>query len=211
MAIGVTCLESHEPRPLNSLFLFDRRGEPRLRYAKVHTCDFSMERRLDRGEGFFTAALDTAAGTVQVGAMICYDREFPESARILMLQGAELVLTPNACPMELNRLTQLRCRAFENMMAIATCNYPVGTSDCNGRSTLFDGVAWIPGEAGNRDCCLLEAPEREGVFLAELDLDLLRSYRRQDVYGNAYRRPELYGALLSPEVREPFLRPDRRR
>ena len=31
-----------------------------------------------------------------VGAMICYDREFPESARILMLRGAELVLVPNA-------------------------------------------------------------------------------------------------------------------
>ena len=31
-----------------------------------------------------------------VGAMICYDRGFPESARILMLKGAELILVPNA-------------------------------------------------------------------------------------------------------------------
>lgn len=40
--------------------------------------------------------------------MICYDREFPESARILMRQGAKLILTPNACPMEIKRLAQLR-------------------------------------------------------------------------------------------------------
>ena len=38
--------------------------------------------------------------------MICFDREFSESARILMLQGAEIVLVPNACPMEINRLSR---------------------------------------------------------------------------------------------------------
>ena len=41
--------------------------------------------------------LDTAQDDVKIGAMICYDREFPESARILMLKGAEIILTPNAC------------------------------------------------------------------------------------------------------------------
>lgn len=39
-----------------------------------------------------------------------------------MLQGAELILVPNACPMEINRLAQLRARAYENMLAVATCN-----------------------------------------------------------------------------------------
>lgn len=58
--------------------------------------------------------LDTAKGKLKVGSMICYDREFPESARIRMLKGAELALVPNACPMEINRLSQLRGRAYEN-------------------------------------------------------------------------------------------------
>ena len=53
------------------------------------------------GDEFTVAELDTAKGKLKVGSMICYDREFPESARILMLKGAELVLVPNACPMEL--------------------------------------------------------------------------------------------------------------
>ena len=77
MAIGVTLLEQYAPAPRNTLLLFDRRGRLALTYAKVHTCDFGDERVLTRGESFPVAALDTAAGPVQVGAMICYDREFP--------------------------------------------------------------------------------------------------------------------------------------
>ena len=94
-----------------------------------------MERNLTPGDDFYVAELDTACGPVQVGGMICYDREFPESARILMLKGAELILVPNACPMEINRLSQLRARAYENMTAIATCNYPQTVPDCNGSSS----------------------------------------------------------------------------
>ena len=127
--------------------------------------------------------------------MICYDREFPESARILMLKGAELLLVPNACPMELNRLAQLRGRAYENMLAIATCNYPAPYPDCNGHSTLFDGVVYLPELPGSRDTCVLETDEGEGVYMAELDVDMLRDYRRREVWGLKNRRPELYGEI----------------
>lgn len=197
MAIAVTFLESHEPKPLNSMVLFDRRGERRLHYAKVHTCAFDLEKVLAPGEGFHVAELDLGDVTVKVGAMICFDREFPESARLLMLQGAEMVLAPNACPMEINRLAALRTRAYENRMAVATCNYPKGQPDCNGRSTLFDGVAWLRDAPGPRDMCVFEAPEEEGVYIAELDLDLLRQYREHEVMGDRYRRPEMYGLLAA--------------
>ena len=80
--IGITLLEAYEPAPRNTLVLFDRFGQRKLVYAKVHTCDFDTERNLTPGEDFYTATLDTACGGVNVGAMICYDREFPESARI---------------------------------------------------------------------------------------------------------------------------------
>lgn len=108
MAIGITILEQYPEGPRNTLLLLDRHGECVLSYAKVHTCDFGDECRLTPGEGFHTADLDTEAGAVRVGAMICYDREFPESARILMLMGAEIVLVPNACPMEI----QPACPSF---------------------------------------------------------------------------------------------------
>lgn len=208
MAVGVTCLEQADPAPRNSLFVYDRYGRLALRYAKVHTCDFGEERILGRGEGFYTANLDTSAGLVRIGAMICYDREFPESARLLMLQGAEIVLVPNACPMEINRLSQLRARAFENMMGLATCNYPVPWPDCNGGSSAFDGVAYLPDLPGSRDTCLVQAGEEAGIYLADFDMDMLRAYRRSEVHGNAYRRPKLYGALICEAVQEPFVRAD---
>lgn len=211
MAIGVTLLEQYDPKPRNTMLLFDRHGKEVLRYAKVHTCDFGDECALTPGEDFYVADLDTAEGNIKVGAMICYDREFPESARILMLKGAELILVPNACPMEINRLSQLRGRAYENMVAIATCNYPAPHPDCNGHSSVFDGIAYLPELSGSRDTKLLEAESREGIYLAELSLELLRQYRREEVHGNAYRRPEKYHLLLEEQIREPFIRFDRRK
>ncbi len=206
MAIGVTLLEQYADAPRNSLVLFDRKGERQFLYAKVHTCDFDVERHLTPGEEFCVTTLDTACGDVRVGAMICYDREFPESARILMLKGAELILVPNACPMEINRLSQLRARAFENMTAIATCNYPQIVPDCNGGSTVFDGVAYLPDADGSRDMCILQADGKEGVYIAELDLQQLRDYREQEVHGNAFRRPKKYGLLTDEKIAEPFIR-----
>lgn len=210
MAIAVTFLERHEPLPRNTMALFDRHGKKVLEYAKVHTCDFGEECRLTAGDDFYVTDLDTAEGMVKIGAMICFDREFPESARILMLKGAEIVLVPNACPMEINRLSQLRARAFENMTAIATANYAAGQPDCNGHSSAFDGIAYDETSPVSRDTLLIEAGEEEGIYLAHVPLDKLRSYRRSEVHGNAYRRPRLYGALTEERVEEPFRRPDRR-
>lgn len=210
MAIGITLLERHEKGPRNTFILFDRFGAKKLTYAKVHTCDFDVERNLAPGDEFYVTALDTAQGEVKVGAMICFDREFPESARILMLKGAELILVPNACPMEINRLSQLRGRAYENMLAIATCNYPGTVPDCNGNSSVFDGVAYTPLSEGSRDTCILQAGEEEGIYVAELDLEQLRNYREREVHGNAYRHPAKYGLLIDTEVNSPFVREDYR-
>lgn len=209
MAIAVTFLEKTNSKPKNSVILFDRHGMPRLHYAKVHTCDFGDERMLSAGDDFYVTDLDTAGGNVKIGCMICYDREFPESARILMLKGAEVILVPNACPMEINRLSQLRARAYENMTAIATCNYPGGKPDCNGHSSVFDGVAYHRHEAGSRDMEILEASEEEGIYMAEIDMEALRDYRSQEVHGNAYRCPKKYGLITSEEKHEPFIRADR--
>ncbi len=198
MAIGITFLEKSGQGPKNSVCLFDRYGRLAYKYSKVHICDFGEpddESVLCAGDEFPVAALNTAKGDIMVGSMICYDREFPESARILMLKGAELLLVPNACPMEINRLSQLRGRAYEDMLAIATCNYPAPHPDCNGHSTLFDGVAYLRELPGSRDMCVLEADEAEGVFLARLDIAMLREYRKREMHYLRNRRPGLYGIL----------------
>ena len=61
MAIGVTLLERCPSGPRNTLVLFDRFGRRVLTYAKVHTCDFDVERNLTPGDDFYVADLDTAA------------------------------------------------------------------------------------------------------------------------------------------------------
>ena len=214
MAIGITYLENYDPLPRNTVTIFDRFGKTVLTYAKVHTCDFDVERNLTPGEDFYVQDLDTKEGTVRIGAMICYDREFPESARILMLKGAEIILVPNACPMEINRLSQLRARAYENMVGIATANYAYGQPDCNGHSSAFDGMAYgeiRPGVVESRDMLVVEAGEAQGIYMAVFPMDKIREYRKNEVHGNAYRHPAKYGLLVEERIEEPFIRGDYRK
>jgi predicted amidohydrolase len=208
MAIALTYLERWPGLPRNVASLMDRHGEIVLTYAKVHTCDFDQEAALTPGDGFYVCTLDTAQGTVKIGAMICFDREFPESARILMLQGAELILTPNACELEANRVGQFRTRAYENMVGVAMANYAAPQE--NGHSVAFSPVAFD--EAGHSlDPLIVEAGAEEGIYLAEFDMDAIRDWRKREVWGNAYRKPGRYTLLTSPQVEEPFVRTDARR
>ncbi|MBD3239019.1 MAG: carbon-nitrogen hydrolase family protein [Chitinivibrionales bacterium] len=196
MAIAITYLQKWDGPPRNAVSLIDRRGEIVLTYAKVHTCDFfPMEASCTPGDGFHVSNLRTRVGSVKVGAMICYDREHPESARMLMLKGAELVLTPNACGLQDLRISQFRTRAWENAMCVAMTNY--ASPECNGHSVAFSADGKLVVEAG----------EQEGVFAASFDLDALRAYRAErTVWGNAFRRPHRYDELTSSDVAEPFVR-----
>jgi N-carbamoylputrescine amidase len=211
MAIALTYLEKWNGAPRNSVSLIDRHGEIVLTYAKVHTCEFDVEAALTPGDGFPVCALDTEQGEVKIGFMICYDREFPESARILMLAGAELILTPNACTLDEHRLSQFKTRAYENMVGVAMANYAAPQN--NGHSAAFDGMAYgraaSPLEDGEaRNTLIIEAGELEDVYLAAFDTDSIRAYRERETWGNAYRRPRLYGKLTCDEVEPPFVRPD---
>jgi predicted amidohydrolase len=203
LAIAVTYLQRWDPAPRNSVSLIDRHGDLVLTYAKVHTCAFDLpEAALTPGESFEVGVLDTAVGPVRVGAMICYDREFPESARSLMLGGAELILVPNACDIEVNRLAQLRARAMENMLGVAMANY---AGPGWGHSVAFDGVAF-GATSGSRDMLVIEAGEAPGVYPALFDLDALRDYRHRETWGDAFRRPSAYGRLTARTVDDPFVR-----
>ena len=211
MAIALTYLEKWTGAPRNSVSLIDRHGKIVLTYAKVHTCEFDVEAALTPGDRFPVEALDTEQGDVKIGFMICYDREFPETARVLMLNGAELILTPNACELDDHRLSQFKTRAFENMVGIAMTNYAAPQN--NGHSVAFDGMAYDAGptplEDGEaRNTLIIEAGEGEEVFLATFDLENIRAYRARETWGNSYRRPRLYGQLTAEDVEPPFVRPD---
>jgi predicted amidohydrolase len=153
--------------------------------------------------------------------MICYDRDFPESARVLMLGGAELILTPNACGLDVDRLGQFRARAYENMVGVAMANYAtphpaddqshLGPLDvCNGHSVAFSGIKFDrEGNALNHK--LVEAGEGEELPIATFDLDALRAYRAYETGGDAYRKPGSYRALVENAPLPVFNRADSRR
>ncbi len=205
MAIALTYLEKTKDAPRDTVSIIDRHGKIVLTYAKFHTCMFDkLEVHLGRGDDFYVCDLDTSVGPVKIGAMICYDREFPESARILMLKGAEIILVPNASPIRYEeaydlgdiRLQQLRCRAFENMVGIAMTNYPAPEDD--GGSCAFDP----------RGVKIVSADGKEGFYIAGFNLKKLRAWRKSQTWGNAFRRPEGYSLLTSKEVKEPFVSKD---
>lgn len=162
LSIGATFLGRNGDRaPTNSLSLIDRHGKVLFTYSKVHTCNWvASEALTSPGQGFHAANLDTEAGPVRVGGIICYDREQPESARIAAtIKGAELILVPNACFWDDSRQRQLQMRARENGAAVMFTNY-ASCQFANGASTVFDAQ-------GNT---LVQGTKTEGVFFAELDL-----------------------------------------
>ncbi|MGL4588913.1 MAG: carbon-nitrogen hydrolase family protein [Mycoplasmatales bacterium] len=205
LAICITYLRDNFGKMENALVLIDRMGQHVLEYSKVHTCDFGSEKILHSGQSFNVGVLDVGFTKLKVGAMICYDREFTESARTLMLKGAELILVPNACELEQNRIAQLISRAFENMLAIVCVNY-VNEQEkwC---SYVFDGMAFD--KAGNsRDMQLLKTDLDQALYICELDLEALRIYRLEETWGNAYRKPNAYQLIVEHGKEVPFVRWD---
>lgn len=197
MAIGCTYLERKKDGsdPGNSISLIDRHGDILFTYSKMHTCDFAcFEASCTPGDNFYVAELDTKKGMVKTGAMICYDREFPESARMLMLKGAEIVLTPNACPLDFIRHNQFQTRAFENTMAMFMTNYP--EEGYEGKSVAYNGD-------GN---LIALADREEQILYGNVDILHLRDLRTKSIWGNSFRRPRRYDLLTDMEVSPEFAR-----
>ncbi len=206
MAIAITFLEKTKKLPKNSVIIYDRFGNKILKYSKVHTVDFKMEKYTEPGTKFYVQKLDYGIGKVNIGAMICFDREFPESARILMLKSAEIVLVPNACYMSKIRLDQLKVRAYENMIGIVTVNY------CNygGKSSAFTPVVRDENKKElNSEILIMD--EKEDIQIVEFNLNEIRNYRKRENHGDAYRKPFLYKYISENHVKEPFIRKDSRR
>jgi N-carbamoylputrescine amidase len=118
-----------------------------------------------------------------------------------------MILTPNACEPEENRIGQFRARAYENMVGIAMANYAAPQE--TGHLIAFDGIAFD--ENGSHNTLIVEAGEAQGVYLAEFDLDKLRVYRAHEVWGNTFRKPRAYAPLTALDVAEPFVRAEVRR
>jgi len=180
--------ERRDGKLYNSAFFFGPDGRHIGTYSKVHVCRFSkMEDLCDDGDNWRVWPVEIGGRTVHVGIMICYDREHPESARVLMLKGAELIIVPNACDIEWKRMSQLQIRAFENVVPIAMANHG---KPHNGQSVIIDFHGDVVARAG----------EDETVVVGDIDIDALREERTKTIWGNHYRRPDRYGLIVAPNA-----------
>ncbi|SDB49927.1 Predicted amidohydrolase [Pseudobutyrivibrio sp. YE44] len=185
--------------PQNSAFVINKHGEILMKYSKVHTCDFADEKNVEAGTEFKVCDCDG----VKLGIMICYDREYPESARILMLKGAEIVLVPNDCGSMAPRINALSTRAYENMIGVAMANPNGANAGC---SCAYSPICWDKAGKCIDNNILLVDELSEGLFYADFDMDAIREYRNTEMMGNTFRKVDAYGELLNKEISEPFFR-----
>ncbi len=200
--IGVvaTAFTRGDIKPQNSAFVINKDGKILMKYSKVHTCDFADEKCLASGDEFKVCDFHG----IKLGIMICYDREYPESARILMLKGAEIVLVPNDCGSMKPRVQALSTRAYENMMGIVMAN-PNGKD--RGNSCAFSPICWDRDGVCIENTIFLADEMTEGLYYADFDMEQIRSYREREMMGNTFRKVKAYKDLLSNDIAYPFLRP----
>ena len=199
IGLVATALRQGKSNPQNSAFVISKDGKILMKYAKVHTCDFADEKVLESGTEFKVCDFDG----VKIGIMICYDREYPESARVLMLKGAEIILVPNDCGSMRPRLQALSTRAYENMCGVAMAN-PNGENA--GNSCAYSPICWDRNGECVDNTLLLADAETEGLFYADFDMDAIRAYREREMMGNTFRKVKAYAELLNDEIQYPFVR-----
>jgi N-carbamoylputrescine amidase len=137
---------------------------------------------------------DTAVG--KVGVYICYDRHFPEGARALGLNGAELVFIPSATSRGLSeylwRVEQVS-HALANGYFVGTINRvgiePLGDDDFYGQSYFVDPRGQFVGDVGD--------PKEEELIVRDLDLDKITEVRQTWQFFRD-RRPDAYDDLVRP-------------
>lgn len=204
--LGVVLPISVYERANNALFntvvVVDADGTPLGHYRKSHIPDgpgYTEKFYFSPGDTGFRV-WHTRHGVVGVG--ICWDQWFPEAARAMALQGAEVLLYPTAIGSEppnpawdssAHWQRVMQGHAGANLMPVVAANR-FGVERGVSNEITFYGSSFI---ADNTGAKVAEADrEGEAVLTASFDLDALRATRLSwGLFRD--RRPELYGSLLS--------------
>jgi predicted amidohydrolase len=173
------------------------------RYRKAHLPGLGLDRFVAHGNTPF-AVHDTPVG--RIGMAVCYDIRFPEPARIMALQGAEILALPTNWPV-VNRLAPpsaipdliTRTRACENRIFLAVSDRVGQESGVQylGRSQLIDVLGTAIAEAD---------ASSETILYAEFDLaqarqkDFIYTAGEFETHWFADRRTDLYGPLTDPDL-----------
>ena len=199
IGVVLTSFTKGKVQPQNTAFVINKSGEILMKYSKVHTCDFADEKDVEAGTEFKVCDFEG----IKIGIMICYDREYPESARMLMLKGAEIILVPNDCGSMKPRIQALSTRAYENMVGIAMANANGQNAGC---SCAYSPICWDKNGICVDNTIILADDVTEGLYYADFDMDAIREYRSSEMMGNTFRKVNAYKGLLDAKISEPFIR-----
>ena len=181
----------------NTAAVINRQGEYLGKYRKMHIPHVApgfWEKFYFRPGNLGYPVFDL--GFVKIGVYICYDRHFPEGARALGLNGAEIVFNPSATVAGLSEyLWKLEqpAHAVANGYFIAAINRvgveaPWNIGEFYGQSYFCDPRGQILAQASR---------DKDEVLTADLDLDKIGEVRKTWQFYRD-RRPDSYGTLVAP-------------
>ena len=207
VVLPVSFFERDGQAHYNSLAMIDRTGDILGVYRKSHIPDgpgYMEKYYFNPGDTGFKA-FTTGAGTV--GAAICWDQWYPETARAMTLLGAEILLYPTAIGSEPDEAGAIDTAALwrramighavSNSCYLAAANR-VGVERIDGHEQTYYGTSFI---ADYRGEIVTEANRtEETVLVATLDLASAQSFRAGMGFFRD-RRPDLYAPLLTSDGR----------
>ncbi|WP_419807867.1 N-carbamoylputrescine amidase [Sphingomonas sp.] len=201
VTIPTSFFEADGPHHYNSLAMIGPDGEVQGVYRKSHIPDGpGYEEKFyfrpgNTGFKVWPGGKDIAGTTLGVG--VCWDQWYPETARAMMLMGAEILFYPTAIGSEPHDTSLDTARLWRRaMVGHAVSNVvPIVAANRVGieHGQTFYGTSFIADERGD---ILAELDrEEEGVIMATIDLDRVRRHRAAFGFFRD-RRPELYGRLV---------------
>lgn len=170
-------------RVFDTAVWLDARGNTAMSYRKIHLYDAFGFRESDKFQPGSDVAPLVTSGESRFGVMICYDLRFPEMARMLALQGANILVAPSGWVQGDLKLdhwqTMIKARALENGCYIIA---PGQTGN------IYIGHSMVVDPLGRT---IVSLGEREGLEFADLDLKLI-SETRERLPLLANRRADIY-------------------
>ena len=187
----------------NSICVIDAAGSIVLNYRKTHLYDPDLEYEkliFTAGNEFPVADIyfPRVGHTVKIGALICFDIEFPEPARVLSMQGVSILLVSTADTENATHtpLSTLPCRAAENNVFLLYANYTgpcASFSDEQDKVSLFHGQSRIVAPDGS--VLAHFDVDARGLLCAQLDKEVYTEHKRKNDYLKE-RRPDIYNCAL---------------
>ncbi len=204
--LGVVCpisfFEKNQNAYFNSVMMIDADGTPMGLYRKTHLPQgpgYEEKFYFNPGDLGFRV-WDTAFG--KIGVAICWDQWFPEAARIMALQGADILLYPTAIGSEPNDPSldssghwqrTMQGHAAANMVTLAASNR-IGKETVGGIDMHFYGQSFIADHTGKM---IAECKDHANIIAtADVDIEAMRLDRASwGLFRD--RRPECYQGILS--------------